>query len=130
MSRYELRENLENDLRGDCICDYITKTEMCEILDDFDYWLETAKSGDVYYYGGNTYKLNVEYELVIWKNSDVRNSGEPLYADPISSKTDLEAIKREVEKYDIESTGCIEIFEVDEDEPILHYENGKWSEVE
>ena len=129
MNRYELRDELEDDLRGDCFCDYITKTEVYEIMEHFDNWLKTAKSGDVYYYGGNAYELIIEYELIIWKNAEVRNSGEPLYVTPISSKTELEVIKKEAEKYDIESTGCIEIFEVDEDDPILHYENGEWSEV-
>ena len=77
----------------------------------------------------NKYELSIEYEIAVWKNSDIREDGEPLYVEPISSKTDLEVIKKEAEKYDIEPTGCIEIFEKYEDDAILHFENGEWSEV-
>ena len=129
MNKYKLRNELEDDLRGDCCCDFITKSEIYEILDNFESWLETAKSGDVYYYGGSAYELTIEYELAVWKNSKEREDGEPLYVEPVSSKTNLEAIKEEAEKYDIESTGCIEIFEKDEDNAILHFEKGKWSKV-
>lgn len=48
---------------------------------------------------------------------------------PICSCTDLDAIKQETEKYDIERTGCIEIFEIGENDAILHYENEKWFEL-
>lgn len=129
MNRYELRDELENDLKGDCVCDYITKSELCEILDDFDSWLETAKSGDVYYYGGNSYELTIEYEIVVWKNSKAIEEDEPLCVEPTSSRTELEVVKKEAEKYNIESTGYIEIFEKDEDDAILRFESGRWNEV-
>ena len=57
MNAEELREELEEDLRGECCCNYITKDDMHEILKDFDNWLETAEPGDAYYYGGNSYEL-------------------------------------------------------------------------
>lgn len=129
MNKYELREKLEEQLRGDCACDFITRKEKMEILDDFDQWAEYAKNGDAYYYGGREYALSVEYELAVWQNEDQRENGEPVYMTPTCSTTDLEAIKREVEAYDIESTGCVEIFEVGEEEPILHYENDAWEDL-
>ena len=129
MTRYEIREEVEKELRGNCMNGYITKSEMMDYLDDVEKWLETAQNGDSYFYDGYEYKLTIEYELVVWRNEEQREIGEPIYMSPTCSSTDLEAIKREVEAYDIESTGCIEIFEVDEDEPILHYENDTWEEV-
>lgn len=128
MNRDELREEVYETLRGDCCCDYITKAEMMEHLDDVDEWLKTAKSGDKYYYNWNEYELTIEYRLAVWKNEKQRNTGEPAYMTPISSSTDLEAIKHEAERYDIEASGCIEIFESDCDDAILHYENGIWTE--
>jgi hypothetical protein len=56
-SKDDLREQIEDDLRGDCSCDFITKEEMVETLDDFENWLETAKLGDIYYYDDNAYEL-------------------------------------------------------------------------
>lgn len=129
MSKEELREELEEQLRGNCICDFITRREMMSILDDFDKWAEDASNGDTYYYDGEEYTLTIEYELAVWRNNDQRENGEPTYMTPTCSNTDLDAIKKEVEAYDIESTGCVEIFEVGEDEPILHYENGEWEEL-
>lgn len=128
MDKNEIREEVYEALRGDCSCDYITKKEMMELLNDVDKWLETAKSGDKYYYNGNEYELTIEYKLAVWKNKEQRNAGEPTYITPISSSTDLEAIKYEAERYDIEASGCIEIFELDCDNAILHYENGVWTE--
>lgn len=43
MTRDEIKDQIEENLRGDCCCDYITKKEMMEYLDDLDKWLETAK---------------------------------------------------------------------------------------
>lgn len=127
MNRDELRKEVYDALRGDCCCDYITKEQMMERLDDVDKWLETAKSGDKYYYNGNEYELIIKYKLAVWKNKEQRNAGETTYMTPISSSTDLEAVKHEVEKYDIEASGCIEIFESDCDDAILHYENDIWT---
>ena len=45
-TRYELEEYL-NGIR---ICNYITKEQESEILNDFDKWSKTAKYNDVYYY--------------------------------------------------------------------------------
>lgn len=53
----ELREELEEDLNGLCICDYISKKDVYEYLDDFDEWSETAKSGDTYYAQGFSYTV-------------------------------------------------------------------------
>lgn len=128
----ELREKLHEDLNGLCICDYISKREVYEYLDDFDKWSETAKSGDTYYAQSFSYTYEPEYEVKIWQNAEQRKSGEPMYMTPICSKTDLEAIKQECEKYDIESTGCIEIFDKDDEfeDSILIYENGEWTDLE
>ena len=129
MTREGIREQVEENLRGDCACDYITKKEMMEYLADIEEWLKTAKNNDKYYYNGNEYELIIEYELVVWQNAEQREIGEPIYMKPTCSSTDLEAIKREVEKYNIESTGCVEIIEVGDDESILHYENNVWEEL-
>ena len=126
MTREEIKDELEEVLKSDCLCGFITKKEIANCLNDVDKWLKSAKSGDKYFYDGNEYELEIEYEIAIWKNKDQRDSGDPIYMSPICSNTNLDAIKQEVEKYDIERTGCIEIFEVGEDDAILHYENEKW----
>ena len=38
-----LREQLEEDMRGLCMCDYITKQDKINYLNDFDEWSKTAK---------------------------------------------------------------------------------------
>ena len=53
----ELREELEEYLHGLVICDYITKEDENEVLDDFDNWAEKASPGDTYYYDGESYTL-------------------------------------------------------------------------
>jgi len=55
---YELKDELEEYLNGLRICDYITRPEQYEILDDFDEWASTATIGDTYYYDGNSYTIN------------------------------------------------------------------------
>lgn len=130
MTRTEIRDELEDLLHGECICDFITKSDMQKILDDVDAWLETAVNGDTYYYSGYEFCLEITYEIVVWQNGEVRDTGEPVYMTPTCSSTDLDAIKREVEHYNIESTGCIEIFEEGEDDAIWHYECGEWEKVE
>lgn len=49
--------------------------------------------------------------------------------DYMSSTTDLEAIKKEAEQYDIESTGCIEIRDTETEDAVLIYEKGEWHQV-
>lgn len=44
-----LREQLEEDMRGLCMCDYITKQDKINYLNDFDEWSKTAKNGDTYF---------------------------------------------------------------------------------
>lgn len=58
MTIEELREQFEEDLRGDCSCDYITKKDMMEYLEDFDEWAENALNGEAYYYSDNEYIMN------------------------------------------------------------------------
>lgn len=123
-----LREKLEDDLRGHCIADFITRKEMMEYLADFDEWAKTAKNGDTYYFDCYSYTLQNSYKIVCWENEEMRDVGEPVYMTPICSDTDLEAIKSEVESYDTESSGCVEIFVADTDELVLHYENNEWVE--
>lgn len=55
-----LRDELNETLRGDCAADYISKGDWMEYIDDFDTWAETAKAGDTYYYGGYKYKCEAE----------------------------------------------------------------------
>lgn len=132
MKIYQLREELEEYLDGMRICDDITRKEESEILDDFDEWAKTAQNGDIYFYDGLRYEFYTEYGVAVWQNEEQRENGEPMYMTPVCSKTDLEAIKQECEKYDIESTGCIEIFDKDDEweDPILIYENGEWTNLE
>lgn len=52
-----LRDELDEYLHGLCICDYITRNEQSDVLDDFDAWVETAKIGDTYFYDGDEYTL-------------------------------------------------------------------------
>lgn len=61
----ELREELDEDLRGMCAAGEITKKEWQEYLEDFDEWVKTAKVGDTYYAGEYSYTLEetgYEYE--------------------------------------------------------------------
>ncbi len=61
----ELREELDEDLRGMCANCEITKKEWQDYLDDFDEWAKTAGEGDTYYAGENSYTLEeigYEYE--------------------------------------------------------------------
>lgn len=130
MTKYEILERLEDDLRGECMQDCITKEEMTEYLKDAENWLYDTerKNGDIYCACGYEYKLTVKYVIAVWRDKEQRENGEPAYMTPICSETDLEAIKKECEAYDIESTGCIEIS--DEDEETWHYENGAWTKSE
>lgn len=57
MTADETLEEMENILRGECVCDYITKEEMMNILDFVEEWLKTAKPGDVYCYDGYSFIL-------------------------------------------------------------------------
>ena len=52
-----IREELEEYLYGLVICDYITRKEKSEILDDFNKWAKDAKYGDTYYYDDQEYTL-------------------------------------------------------------------------
>lgn len=132
-TKSEIKKLVEDQIKGDCLCDYISKSAMTEYLADFRFWLKHAKPGNgfysAYYYAGIEYKYTPECKVVIWRNEDVRENGEPIETTPMSSTTDLEIIKAECEKYDIESTGCIEIYVKEDNEPILHYEKGIWKEV-
>lgn len=61
----ELREELDEDLRGMCADCEITKAEWQRYLADFDEWVKTAKEGDTYYAGEYSYTLEeigYEYE--------------------------------------------------------------------
>ena len=60
MTTDEILVEMEDILRGECVCDYITKDEMMDILDSVEEWLKTAKSGDVYCYGDNKFVLKAD----------------------------------------------------------------------
>lgn len=121
-----IREELEEDLKGQCICGYITKGDMVKYLDDFNIWAKTARIGDTYVAQEISYTYEPEYEVAVWKNYEQRETGEPIYMTP--SQMNIEKIKEECESYILDSTGCIEIFEEGEDDALFHYENGKWSD--
>lgn len=53
----ELRCNLEEDLHGYVICDYLSRDDADNILESFDEWAETADWGDDYVYDENYYTL-------------------------------------------------------------------------
>lgn len=53
----ELRDSLKDDLHGYVICDYLSRDEAEDILDDFDEWAENADWGDDYVYDENYYTL-------------------------------------------------------------------------
>ena len=54
----ELRDSLEEYLHGLVICDYISRDEEDEVLNDFDSWAQTANIGDTYYYDDNSYTVS------------------------------------------------------------------------
>ncbi len=58
----ELRDELEEQLRGDCFMDYISKSDWMDTLYDFDKWAEKAQEGEVYFYGGREYRLSYREE--------------------------------------------------------------------
>ncbi len=58
----DIRNELEEQLRGDCSMDYITKEDWIDILSDFDEWAKTAKRGDMYLYDGMEYLLDEDDE--------------------------------------------------------------------
>ena len=62
MKAPEILDEMEDILRGECACDFITKEEMMDILDSVDEWLENAKPGDVYCYGNNEFILEADEE--------------------------------------------------------------------
>lgn len=72
---------------------------------------------------------NLSYKIAVWRDKQRRDMGIPILMSPICSDTDLEEVKKEAEKYSIDSSGCIEIFVVGEEEALLHYENSEWSVV-
>ena len=129
MTREQICKMVEEDARGLCCCDYISRKECMNVIKNVNDWVQTAQDGDIYYYNNDEYKLTIEYALRIYKNADVRESGDPLYATPISSVTNLQAIKKEVETYIIENTGCIEIIDSETEEAVLIYEKNEWHEV-
>lgn len=51
----DLRLELEGDLQGLVACDYITRQDEAEVLEDFDNWAETAGWNDTYYYDESDY---------------------------------------------------------------------------
>lgn len=53
----ELRCNLEEDLHGYVICNYLSRDDADNILESFDEWAETADWGDDYVYDENYYTL-------------------------------------------------------------------------
>lgn len=75
MTREEIKDELEEVLKSDCLCGFITKKEMMDCLNDVDKWLKDAKSGDKYFYDGNEYELEIEYEIAVWKNKSQRDGG-------------------------------------------------------
>ena len=129
MTREQICEMVEEEARGLCCCDYISRQECIDVIKNVNDWVRKAQNGDIYYYNDDEYELTIEYALQIYKNADARESGDPLYATPISSVTDLQAIKKEVETYIIESTGCIEIIDAETEDAVLIYEKDKWREV-
>ncbi len=54
----EIRSELEGYLHGACIAGYITKSDMSEVLDNFDDWVKISKPGEIYYYDGCEYKYD------------------------------------------------------------------------
>ena len=121
----KLKERFVERLNGDCIAGFITKQDMMKHLEDFDKWLGTAVNGDLYYYEDEVFLFKIEYGVRVW-SKEQRELGEPMTLTPASCVYDLEAVKKEVESYDIKKGGCAEIFIVGEDESFLHYENGEW----
>jgi hypothetical protein len=67
----ELRDELEEYLNGLRICDYITRSEQSDILNDFDTWAETAKIGDTYFYDCNEYTLKEDEDTKLPTELDV-----------------------------------------------------------
>ena len=129
MTSQQICRMVEEAASGLCCCDYISRQECLNVIKNVNDWVQTAQNGDIYYYNNDEYKLTIEYALRIYKNADARESGNPLYATPISSITNLQAIKKEVETYIIENTGCIEIIDAETEDAILIYENNEWHEV-
>ena len=88
----ELREQLEEDLRGDCSCDYITKEDMIKYLEDFDIWAKNALNGEKYYYNDNEYTMNMTEEEVceyILEEAEKYSSGKMMRED---SEVEIDAI--------------------------------------
>lgn len=53
----DLRCDLEEDLHGYVICDYLSRDNVDDILENFDQWTENANWGDNYVYDGKSYTL-------------------------------------------------------------------------
>ena len=62
MKDWEILEELEDVLRGECCCDEITKSDWMDTIADCEEWLETAKPGDVYSYHGYDFELGSDDE--------------------------------------------------------------------
>lgn len=69
------------------------------------------------------------YSIKLWPNKIARDMGEAICMSPMCAATDFEAVKTEVAQYDIDASGYIEIVNKATEEPLLHYEDGTWSEV-
>ena len=48
-------DTMEEVLYGDCVADYITKSEMKDYLKDIKKFIKHAKDGDEYWYAGSRY---------------------------------------------------------------------------
>lgn len=48
-------DTMEEVLEGDCVANYITKSEMRAYLKDIKSFIRHAKPGDEYWYAGNKY---------------------------------------------------------------------------
>ena len=58
----ELRDELDEDMRGLCACGYISKEVWADYLDDFDKWAKTAGIGDTYCADEFSYTLEAACE--------------------------------------------------------------------
>jgi len=68
----------------------------------------------------------VHYKIKLWADKISRDRGESVCMTPIGSDINIASIKDQVESYCLDSSGCVEIIDVDNETPILHYENGIW----
>lgn len=57
ITRSSFLNTMEEEFRGACCADYMTKSEMRDYIKDVKKFLKHAKTGDAYWYDGNMYTL-------------------------------------------------------------------------